>query len=240
LPLSSSYFNNQNNILDGNSLIYSSFFTYFNDHYSISYPNKFSYSIAHIENANDFWINRTLSIKTPSNQIEFHSFTSYDDLFSKLFNQSYLIPYRQQNEIYFLQNFNNFQQLKSHLNQPLFHQFKINLRYQTTKENLIDMDLFIGNTTIFHMKFGSTYDEEYQRLIEYNLSQMITNVWQYERTYLMENSRLYYLYTWSQNEIDELISNGYLLNYTIVYRYDPLIYPEIIDDPTNFMFKMKT
>ncbi len=70
------------------------------------------------------------------------------------------------------------------------------------------MDLIISNTTIFHIKFGSTYDEEYHRLIDHNLSQMTTNVWQSERTYLMENSRLYYLYTWSQNEIDELISNG--------------------------------
>jgi len=234
-----SYFNNQNDIFEENSLIYSSFFSYFNEHYSISYPDKFSYSIAHIQNENDFWINRTLLIKNPSNQIEFQSFTLYDELFSILFNQSYLIPYHKQNDIYFLQNLNYFQQLKSHLNQPLFRQFKINIRYQTTKDNHIDMDLIISNTTIFHIKFGSTYDEEYQRLIDHNLSQMITNVWQSERTYLMENSRSYYLYTWSQNEIDELISNGYLTNYTIVYRYNPLIYPEIIDDPTNFMFKMK-
>ncbi|CAF1673668.1 unnamed protein product, partial [Adineta ricciae] len=134
----------------------------------------------------------------------------------------------------------HFHQLKSHLNQPVFRQFKINIRYQTTKENLIDIDLIISNTTIFHIKFGSTYDEEYRRLIEYNLSQMVTNVWQHERTYLMENSRLYYLYPWSSNEIDELISNGYLANYTITYRYDPLIYPEIVDDPTNFRFQIKT
>ncbi|UJR35679.1 hypothetical protein I4U23_028429 [Adineta vaga] len=238
--LSSSYLSNENHLLEENSLISSSFFTYFNEYYSINYPNQFSYSIAHIQNDNDFWINRTLSIKNLSNQIEFLSFTSYDDVFSRLFNQSYLLPYRKQNEIYFLQNFTHFHQLKSHLNQPLFRQFKINIRYQTTKENLIDIDLIISNTTIFHMKFGSTYDEEYRRLIEYNLSQMITNVWQYERTYLMENARLYYLYPWSSNEIDELISNGYLTNYTITYRYDPLIYSEIIDDPTNFMFHIKT
>ncbi|CAF4023410.1 unnamed protein product, partial [Adineta steineri] len=238
--LSSSSVNNQNNIFEKDSFLYTSFFSYFNDYYSISYPNQFTYSIAHIQNENDFWINRTLSRKNSSNQIEFFSFTSYDEVFSRLFNQSYIIPYRKQNDIYFLQNLTHFQQLKSYLNQPLLRQFKINIRYQTTKDNLIDMDLIISNTTIFHIKFGSTYEEEYQRLIEYNLSQMITNVWQYERTYLMENARLYYLYTWSQNEIDELISNGYLTNYTIVYRYDPLIYPEIIDDPTNFMFKMKT
>ncbi|CAF0847493.1 unnamed protein product [Rotaria sordida] len=237
--LSSPYFNNQNTILEDNSLIYSSFFSYFNEHYTINYPNKFTYSIAHIQNENDFWINRTLSINS-NNQIEFISFTLYDDLFSILFNQSYLIPYRQQNHIYVLQNLNSYQQLKSYLNQPLFHQFKINIRQQTNINNLIDMDLIISNTTIFHIKFGSTYDDEYQYLIDNNLSQMIKNVWQYERTYLMENFRLYYLYTWSQNEIDELISNGYLTNYTIVYRYDPLIYPEIIDDPTNFIFKMKT
>jgi hypothetical protein len=220
-------------------LIYSSFFSYFNEHYLIDYPNKFSYSIAHIDNENDFWINRTLLIKNSLNQIEFQSLINYDELLSILFNQSYLIPYHKQNEIYFIQNFNQFQQLKSYFNQPLFRQFKINIRYQSTKENLIDMDLIIMNTTIFHIKFGSNYSEEYQRLIDYNLSQMLNNVWQSERTYLMENSRLYYLYTWSSNEIDELISNGYLTNYTIVYRYDPLIYPEIIDDPTNFMFKIK-
>ncbi len=220
-------------------MIYSSFFSYFNEHYLIDYPNKFSYSIAHIDNENDFWINRTLLIKNSLNQIEFQSLINYDELLSILFNQSYLIPYHKQNEIYFIQNFNQFQQLKSYFNQPLFRQFKINIRYQSTKENLIDMDLIIMNTTIFHIKFGSNYSEEYQRLIDYNLSQMLNNVWQSERTYLMENSRLYYLYTWSSNEIDELISNGYLTNYTIVYRYDPLIYPEIIDDPTNFMFKIK-
>ncbi|CAF1692041.1 unnamed protein product, partial [Adineta ricciae] len=79
--------------------------------------------------------------------MEFLSFTSYDDVFSRLFNLSYVLPYRKQNEIYFLQNFSHFHQLKSHLNQPVFRQFKINIRYQTTKENLIDIDLIISNTT---------------------------------------------------------------------------------------------
>ena len=234
--LSSSYFSNQNTILKENPLIYPKFFSYFNEHYLISYPNKFSYSIAHITNDNDFWINRTLIIKNPSNQIEFMSFISYDDLFSKLFNQSYLIPYRTQNDLYFQQNLNIFQQLKTYLNQPLFRQFKINIRNQ---KHLIDMDLIISNTTIFHIKFGTTYNEEYQHLIDLNLLQMTKYVWQYERTYLMENFRLYYLYTWSENEIDELITTGYLRNYTVDYRYNPLVYPEIIDDPTNFIFKMK-
>ena len=219
-------------------MIFSSLFTDLNQYYSLSYPNEFSYSIAHVHHENDFWINRTL-IEKPSNQIEFQSLTSYDELFSILFNQSYLLPYRRENEIYFLQDFRRFQQLKSHLNQPVFRQFKINIRYQSSNENLLDMDLSIANQTVIHMKFGSTYQEEYQRLIDTNLAQMMNKVWQYERTYLMENSRLFHLYTWSPNEIDELISHGYLTNYTIQYRYDPLIYPEIIDDPTNFIFQMK-
>ncbi|CAF1592934.1 unnamed protein product, partial [Adineta ricciae] len=64
--LSSNYVSNENHLLDQSSLIYSSFFSYFNQYYSISYPNRFVYSIAHIQNENDFWINRTLSIKNPS------------------------------------------------------------------------------------------------------------------------------------------------------------------------------
>lgn len=150
------------------------------------------------------------------------------------------MPYRKQNHIYFLQNLNKFQRLKSQLNQPLFRQFKVNIKHQTNTNNVIDMDLIITNTTIFHIRFGSSYNEEYLSLIDNNLLQMTKNVWQHERTHLMENFRLYYLYTWSQNEIDELISSGYVTNYTIAYRYDPIIYPEIMDDPTNFMFKMKT
>ena len=88
----------------------------------MTYPNKFSYSIAHIQNENDFWINRTLSLKNSLNEIEFLSFLSYDDLFATLFNQSYLIQYRKQNDIYFVQNFENYQQLKSYLSQPSFRQ----------------------------------------------------------------------------------------------------------------------
>ncbi|CAF4274822.1 unnamed protein product, partial [Adineta steineri] len=47
--LSSSYVNNQNNIFEKDSFLYTSFFSYFNDYYSISYPNQFTYSIAHIQ-----------------------------------------------------------------------------------------------------------------------------------------------------------------------------------------------
>ena len=161
--LSSSYFNHQNNIFEENSFIYSSVFTYLNQHYLISYPNRFSYSIAHIQNNNDFWINRTLLIKNSSQQIEFISFTLYDDLFSKLFNQSYLIPFRRQNEIYIQQKFDIFQKLKINFNQPLYNRFRLNIRYETQTNNEIDIDLFIGNTTIFHIKFGSTYNKEYQQ-----------------------------------------------------------------------------
>ena len=158
---------------------------------------------------------------------------------NKLFNQSYLIPYRDENQFYFIQNLEQFQQLKTHFNQPVFRQFKINLRYQSNEQNQIDLDIFIENRTIFHMKFGSNFEQEYQRLIEQKLSQMKTHLWQIERTHLMDKSRLFYLYPWSQNEIEEIITNGYLANYTIDYRYDPLIYPDIADDSTNFIFKMK-
>lgn len=220
-------------------MIYSSLFSYLNEYYSLAYPNEFSYSIGHVHHENDFWLNRTLIVRSPSNEIEFQSLINSDELFSNLFNQSYLLPYRRENELYFLQDFRRFQQLKSHLNQPVFRQFKINIRYQSSNDHLLDMDLNIANQTIIHMKFGSTYHEETQHFINANLAQMTNKVWQYERTYLMENSRLFHLYTWSPNEIDELISQGYLTNYTIQYRYDPMIYPEIIDDPTNFIFQMK-
>ena len=141
--------------------------------YSQSYPNQFSYSIAHIPNENDFWNNRTLLLKSPFNQIEFESFTNSDQVFSLLFNQSYLIPYQKQNEKYFLQNFNQFSTIKNLiLINPIFRQFKINIRSEKIQTNQIDMDLIVSNTTRFHIKFGSTYEEEFQRLVEENLSQM--------------------------------------------------------------------
>lgn len=225
---------------ESTSLLSNSLISYLNQFYFQSYPNQFTYSIAHIANENDFWLNRTLLVHSSTNQIEFESFqNTNDNLLSKLFNQSYLIPYRDENQFYFIQNLEQFQQLKTHFNQPVFRQFKINLRYQSNEQNQIDLDIFIENRTIFHMKFGSNFEQEYQRLIEQKLSQMKTHLWQIERTHLMDKSRLFYLYPWSQNEIEEIITNGYLANYTIDYRYDPLIYPDIADDSTNFIFKMK-
>ena len=220
-------------------LISSTLFSYLNEYYSLSYPNEFIYSIAHIHHENDFWINRTLINRSPSNQIEFQSLTNVDELFSILFNQSSFLPLRKVNELYFLQDFQRFQLLKSSFNQPLFRQFQINIRSPSTNDNRVELDLTIANRTIIRMKFSSNIHEEYQHWLDSNLAQMITTVWQYERTYLMENARLFHLYTWSPNEIDEIISQGYLNNYTIVYRYDPWIYPEIVDDPSNYRFQMK-
>ena len=240
----SPYFNDESHLLEENPFIYTTFFAYFNEHYSIVYPNQFSYSIAQTHNDNDFWLNRTLTRRNGDRRVEFHSFASSDDAaLATLFNQSYLLPYRQENEFYFVQNLSNYQQLKSHFNQPLFRQFKINVRYQTksktSQETPVDMDFIINNLTVFHLKFAASYDEEHRRLLDSNLAQMTTSVWQRERTYLMDNARLYHLYTWSQNEIDELITNGYLTNYTVAYRYDPFAYPDIADDLSNVMFKMK-
>jgi len=137
---------------------------------------------------------------------------------------------------------NNFEQIQQLTNQQ--SQFKFNIRYGQSideiKRQIVDIDLIASNTTTFHIRFGSIYIDEYRRLIDLYLLQMKTIVWQRERTHLMENDRLYQLYTWSQNEIDELISTGHLINYSINYRYDPLIYPELADDPTNFIFKLKT
>ena len=240
---SSPYLHHRNHLLQENSLIYASFFSYFNEHYSVSYPNQFSYSIAHVQAENDFWLNRTLMINQANRQIEYLSMTPSEDVLSMLFNQSFLIPYRNRNEIYFLQNPANFQQIKAQLNQPVLRPFKVNLRSPTANQNSneypIDLDLVVQNSTSFHIRFGSTYDEEYQRLIGNNLSQMNRTVWERERAHLMDNARLYHLYTWSQHEMDELISNGYLANYTITYCYDPRLYPEIIDDPSNVRFQMK-
>lgn len=209
-----------------------------NEFYSLSYPNEFLYSIAHIHHENDFWLNRTLLRNFHSNEIQFQSLINSDELFSIVFNQSYYLPLRHVNELNFLQNFNRFQRLKSSLNQPLFRQFKINIRSPTNNENLLEMDFSLANQTSIRMKFSSNYHDEYQHLIETNLVRMRDHVWQYERIYLMENSRLFHLYTWSPNEIDEIISQGFLSNYTIHYRYDPWIYPEIIDDPSNYIFQM--
>jgi hypothetical protein len=152
-----------------------------------------------------------------------------------------LIPFRTRQHLYFVQN--DFDQVKQ-LNNELLSPFKSNIRYSQlsdeTKRRVADVDLTASNTSMFHIRFGSTYIDEYRRLVDLNLAHMQTIVWQRERTHLMANARLYQLYTWSSNEIDELISTGYLNNYSIVYRYDPFVYPDLVDDPTNFMFKPKT
>jgi hypothetical protein len=239
----SPYFKQHNHLLDDNPFIHTAFLSYFNEYYSVVYPNQFIYSIAHVHNDNDFWLNRTLMINHVDRQVEYLSMTSSDDLLSSLFNRSYVIPYRQQNEIYFQQNLDNFQQIKTHLNQAIFRPFKINIRHQpsgtSNTDNIVDMDFIIQNSTVCHIRFGSNYDIEYRRLIDENLSHMTSIVWQRERTHLMDNARLYHLYTWSPNEIDELISHGYSSNYTVSYRHDPIFYPDIIDDPTNVKFQMK-
>lgn len=236
-----SSFHQANTLLNENPLISSSFFSDFAEHYSVSYPNRFSYSIAHLHHEHDFWLNRTLIIDHRTEQIEYVSMNSPDDLLTILFNQSIWIPYRKQNEIHFFQHLDRFPKIKSQLNQGIFRQWKINVRYpkKANRENPIELEFLILNSTLCHIHFGSTFDEEYRRLIEQNLSQINSIVWQRERTHLMENARFYHLHTWSQNEIDELISHGYLNNYTVTYRYDPRHYPEIIDDPSNVRFQFK-
>lgn len=234
----STYFNVEKTLFEQNSFVYSSFFSSFNEHYAVSYPNRFSYSIAHVHNAQDFWLNRTLLINHLNHQIEFFSVNSVvDEPLSNLFHQSTLIPFRKQNELFFIRKLEDFQKIKTILSEEIFRQFKTNVRNRD--DSSIEIEILISNSTIFHIRFGSTFNDEFQRLIDLNLSQLNSIVWQRERSFLMENFRSFHLQTWSPNEIDELISNGHLTNYSLVYRYDPRLYPEIIDDPSNVKFQIQ-
>ncbi|CAF1634072.1 unnamed protein product, partial [Didymodactylos carnosus] len=209
--------------------------------------NHFTYPIA--INHQEFWINRTLTLHD-QNLIHFVSLSTLllsmtDTFFSNLLNNSRLLSYNNNDNYYFIkENFNEFEKLNNLINQPnteqmtrLSEQFKNSVQYDKN-QNTIDVIIY-GNKTVFHVRFGTTYDKEMRRLIDMNLTQLKKCVWKRERYYLMEYNREKINYYWTEKEIDDIVVDGKLHNYNIEYRYNPLTHPLLIDDCSNFIFMPK-
>lgn len=201
----------ESNSFDGQSSLLKCFVENLQKDFLVEVPSEFSFGIGRIEKENDFWLNRTLIV---GDEIELISSRTSDEVFRKFFNRSILVPFRRRNEIFLMKKLD-----------------------ELNGETNTNFSMRVENQTVFHLISGSNVDETFRRLTEENLSTIEKSVWQRERRFLIENDRTSNLHSWSKSEIDELIENGYLINYKVFYRHEPRLYPEIVDDPSNFIVK---
>ncbi|XP_035215579.1 teneurin-m-like isoform X2 [Stegodyphus dumicola] len=91
---------------------------------------------------------------------------------------------------------------------------------------------------ILNIRYGSTVDDEYKRLVRLGKRRAIEEAWQLEKQLAVSGHKG--MYDWSKIEKDELISSGSVAKYHGAYIHDVSQFPELIDDPTNIIFKKES
>lgn len=91
---------------------------------------------------------------------------------------------------------------------------------------------------ILNIRYGTTVDDEYRRLIRIGKHRAIEEAWQQEKELAVSGHKG--MYEWSKLEKEELISSGSIGKYHGAYIHDVTQFPELVDDPSNIIFKKES
>lgn len=91
---------------------------------------------------------------------------------------------------------------------------------------------------ILNIRYGTTVDDEYRRLIRIGKHRAIEEAWLQEKE--LAASGHIGMYEWSKQEKEELISSGSIARYHGAYIHDVTQFPELVDDPSNIIFKKES
>ncbi|GFU07605.1 teneurin-m [Nephila pilipes] len=91
---------------------------------------------------------------------------------------------------------------------------------------------------ILNIRYGTTVDDEYRRLVRLGKHRAIEEAWQHEKEIAISGQKS--IYEWSKLEKEELISSGSIAKYHGAYVHDVGQFSELVDDPSNIIFKKES
>lgn len=170
----------------------------------------------------------------------------YRDVYTSVFNRTKLLPFTlivhnsQHEEFYFVkeetwrssEDTQQLRRLQGQVN-TTFHEPK---KENSSGNNYMDVKIH-GAQTIINLRYGTTLDKEYQRIMHHAKLIAVRKAWHREKE-LLQNG-LTTTFEWSQTEVDEIIKKGYLTLYDCDYIHDVTLYPELAEDPYNIKFVKK-
>lgn len=101
------------------------------------------------------------------------------------------------------------------------------------------VDLRVHSTSvILNIRYGTTLNEERQRLIRHARRRAVEEAWQQEVDLIRNGHRG--SQEWSKQERDELLASGMVSRYYGTDIQDIEKYPQLADDPTNVVFRRES
>jgi hypothetical protein len=175
----------------------------------------------------------------------------YRDVFTSVFNQSYLLPFTffhsaQQDVFFFVkedswrasEDRGQLKRLGGQVN-TTFHE-----REATSGETppgtgggkVADLKLH-GAGAVVNLRYGTTPEREKQRLLHHAKIAAVRKAWHREKEALKNGFAG--SVDWSATEMDEIVKVGYASSYDGEYVHDVRRYPELAEDPFNIRFVKK-
>jgi len=99
--------------------------------------------------------------------------------------------------------------------------------------NYLDVKIH-GTHAVINLRYGTTAEKEKLRLMHHAKLTAVRKAWHREKELL--RGGLLTGYDWNQNEIDELLKQGYVNQFEGEYIHDVNAYPELAEDPYNVRF----
>lgn len=91
---------------------------------------------------------------------------------------------------------------------------------------------------IMNIRYGTTVDDEYRRLVRLGKHRAVEEAWQLEKSMAVNGQKG--MYEWSKTEKEELIASGSIAKYHGAYIHDVGQFPELVDDSGNIIFKKES
>lgn len=170
----------------------------------------------------------------------------YKDVYTSVFNRSLLLPFSlivhsgQQDAFYFVKE--ETWKINDDKGQLKRLQGQVNTTFhEITKENSSGNNYFDvkihGMNAIVNLRYGTTLEKEKQRLLHHAKLSAIRKAWHKEKEVL--KAGFSGSSDWSLSDVDEIMKQGYVLNFEGDYIHDVQQYPELAEDPYNIKFVKK-
>lgn len=175
----------------------------------------------------------------------------YRDVFTSVFNQSYLLPFTffhnaQQDVFFFVkedswrasEDRGQLKRLGGQVN-TTFHEKEAasgETPAGTGGGKVADLKLH-GAGAVVNLRYGTTPEREKQRLLHHAKIIAVRKAWHREKEALRNGFAG--SIDWSATEVDEILKVGYASSYDGEYVHDVRKYPELAEDPFNIRFVKK-
>ena len=108
-------------------------------------------------------------------------------------------------------------------------------RHHQTPEVMLYADYRLhGAHSVFNVRYGTTVDNERERVLGHAMERAIETAWLIERELAQSNKQS--MYAWTEPQKEQLRSTGSVQNVRTRFFRDVFTYPELADDPKNIKF----